>query len=157
MGEKSQRMNFNGRGIPTHCSCGERVSLFTSKTVKNPGKLFHSCPYGDENNRFHLFKWAYISALEEIEDMKMKICDLERASSSLIKDNESFSSELGTLILDTRASESGVTRLESVVTRIEKELDGFEKELQDSKIEVKGIKNMIVCAVVLVRFCKFVM
>ncbi|RIA05158.1 hypothetical protein BRARA_K00553 [Brassica rapa] len=41
-------MNFNGRGIPTHCRCGERVGLFTSKTVKNPGRLFHSCPHGDE-------------------------------------------------------------------------------------------------------------
>ncbi|KAF3580268.1 hypothetical protein DY000_02033489, partial [Brassica cretica] len=41
-------MNFNGRGIPTHCRCGERVGLLTSKTVKNPGRLFHSCPHGDE-------------------------------------------------------------------------------------------------------------
>ncbi|KAG2317398.1 hypothetical protein Bca52824_020520 [Brassica carinata] len=144
-------MNFNGRGIPTHCRCGERVELFTSKTVKNPGRLFHSCRYGDENNRFHLFKWADRSALEEIEDIKMKICDLESASSSLVKDNESFNSELEILIMDTRACESGVTRLESVVTGIEKELRGLEKELQDSKMEVKGIKNMIVCVVVLVR------
>ncbi|KAG5393455.1 hypothetical protein IGI04_023418 [Brassica rapa subsp. trilocularis] len=41
-------MDVNGRGIPTHCRCGERVRLLTSRTVKNPGRLFHSCPYGDE-------------------------------------------------------------------------------------------------------------
>lgn len=104
-----------------------------------------------------MFKWADRSALEEIEDMKMKICDLERASSSLVKENESFNSELEILIMDTRACESSVTRLESVVTDLEKEFRGFEKELQDSKMEVKGIKNMIVCVVVLVLFCKFVM
>lgn len=41
-------MDVNGRGIPTHCRCGECVRLLTSRTVKNPGRLFHSCPYGDE-------------------------------------------------------------------------------------------------------------
>ncbi|CAG7869996.1 unnamed protein product [Brassica rapa] len=70
-------MDVNGRGIPTHCRCGERVRLLTSRTVKNPGRLFHSCPYGDENSWFHLFKWADRSALEEIEDMKVKFGDLE--------------------------------------------------------------------------------
>ncbi|XP_056849785.1 uncharacterized protein LOC130499586 [Raphanus sativus] len=155
--ERQRRMNFNGRGIPTHCRCGERVRLLTSNTMKNPGRLFHSCPYGDENNRFHLFKWADGSALEEIEDMQMKICGLEKASSSLVKDNESLNSEIEILIMDTRACESGVSRLESFVTGLEKQLRGFEKELQDSKMEVKGIKNMIVYFVVLVLFFKFVM
>ena len=103
-----------------------------------------------QNNRFHLFKWADGSALEEIEDMKMKFFDLERASRSLVRDNKNFNLELKILIMDTRACES-------VVTGLEKELRGFEKELQDSKMEVKGIKNMIVCVVVLVLFYKFVM
>nr|VDD11353.1 unnamed protein product [Brassica oleracea] len=80
------------------------------------------------NNRFHLFKWADGSALEEIEDMKMKFFNLERASRSLVKDNKNFNSELEILIMDTCACES-------VVTGLEKELRGFEKELQDSKME----------------------
>ncbi|KAH0885440.1 hypothetical protein HID58_061536 [Brassica napus] len=96
------------------------------------------------NNRFHLFKWADGSALEEIEDMKMKFFNLERASRSLVKDNKNFNSELEILIMDTCACES-------VVTGLEKELRGFEKELQDSKMEVKGIKNMIVCAAMAIR------
>ncbi|KAF8044809.1 hypothetical protein N665_6623s0001 [Sinapis alba] len=138
------------RGIPTHCRCGERVRLLTSRIVKNPGRLFHSCPYGDEIGRFHLFKWVDRSALEEIEDMKVKIGDIERASSTLEKDNESFNSELETLIIETRSCEADVYRLK-------KELQGFEKELQDCKMEVKGLKNMVVCVVVIVLFCKFVM
>ncbi|CAH8318431.1 unnamed protein product [Eruca vesicaria subsp. sativa] len=67
--------------------------------------------------------------------MKMKICDLERVSSSLVKDSERFNSELEILIMDTRACESFVTRLESVANGLEKEFRGFEKELQDSKME----------------------
>ena len=33
---------------------------------------------------------------------------------------------------------------------LQKELQGFETELQDWKMEVKGLKNMVVCAVVIV-------
>ncbi|CAH8354850.1 unnamed protein product [Eruca vesicaria subsp. sativa] len=36
------------RGFPTHCHCGSTVSRHTSRTKNNPGRLFHSCPYGDE-------------------------------------------------------------------------------------------------------------
>uniref|UniRef100_A0A0D3AHF0 GRF-type domain-containing protein n=1 Tax=Brassica oleracea var. oleracea TaxID=109376 RepID=A0A0D3AHF0_BRAOL len=123
------------RGIVTHYRCGEHVRLLTSRTVKNRGRLFHSCPYGDETSRFHLLKWADRSALEEIEDMKVRIDYLEKASSTLEKDNESFNSEVETLTIETRTNEA-------VVYSSQKELQGFEKELQDCKMEVKGLKNM---------------
>lgn len=96
-----------------------------------------------QNSRFHLFKWADRSALEEIEDMKVKFGDLERASSNLEKNIESFNSELETLTIEKRTCEA-------VVYGLQKELQGFEKELQDRKMEVKGLKNMVVCAVVIV-------
>lgn len=39
------KMGEQGRGIPKICRCGEAVSMKTSKTVKNPGRLFHACPF----------------------------------------------------------------------------------------------------------------
>ncbi|CAH8357496.1 unnamed protein product [Eruca vesicaria subsp. sativa] len=56
--------------IPTRCNCGQAVSRFTSKTVKNPGRLFHCCPMGSEKDKTHLFKWTDKSVLEEIEDSR---------------------------------------------------------------------------------------
>ena len=35
-------------GIPTRCNCGEAVNRFTSKTIQNPGRLFHCCPLGSQ-------------------------------------------------------------------------------------------------------------
>ncbi|CDY67939.1 BnaCnng57060D [Brassica napus] len=58
------------RGIPTRCNCGEATALFTSKTVKNPGRLFHSCPMGSEKDKTHLFKWTDRPVVEEIEDFQ---------------------------------------------------------------------------------------
>ncbi|KAL0801598.1 hypothetical protein Bca101_056774 [Brassica carinata] len=104
----------------------------------------------ESNNRFNLIKWADRSALEEIEDMKVKIGDLERASRNLEKDNESFNSELEVLTIENRTCEAAVYGFK-------KEVQGFEKEVQDLKMEVKGLKNMVACVVVIVLFFKFVM
>lgn len=43
------RSRRDGRGFPKLCrKCGEGCEIFTSKTSKNPGRLFHSCPNGSE-------------------------------------------------------------------------------------------------------------
>ncbi|KAH0903144.1 hypothetical protein HID58_042647, partial [Brassica napus] len=36
------------RRISTKCDCDEAVSCFTSKIIKNPGRLFHCCPLGSQ-------------------------------------------------------------------------------------------------------------
>ncbi|CAN7000372.1 unnamed protein product [Brassica rapa subsp. trilocularis] len=36
------------RGLPKRCRCGEAVVRNTSRTIKNPGRLFHACPFGRE-------------------------------------------------------------------------------------------------------------
>lgn len=37
------------RGFPSACKkCGEAAEIYTSKTAKNPGRLFHGCPNGSE-------------------------------------------------------------------------------------------------------------
>ncbi|ESQ38646.1 hypothetical protein EUTSA_v10029337mg [Eutrema salsugineum] len=78
-------MDHHERGFSGHCRCGERGRLLTSKTANNPGRLFFGCRFGDEKNQNHLFKWADESMVEEIEDMKPKINDLEKASLTLEK------------------------------------------------------------------------
>ncbi|XP_020879190.1 uncharacterized protein LOC110229711 [Arabidopsis lyrata subsp. lyrata] len=49
----------------------------TSKTPKNPGRLFHCCPYGSEESKNHLFKWTDISMVEEMESVKRVVKTLE--------------------------------------------------------------------------------
>ncbi|XP_013713396.1 uncharacterized protein At4g04775-like [Brassica napus] len=65
---KRQRIE---RGFPSACKkCGAAVEIFTSKTTKNPWRLFHGCPNGSEEDKNHLFKWTDESVVEEIDDMK---------------------------------------------------------------------------------------
>ncbi|KAG7640688.1 MULE transposase domain [Arabidopsis suecica] len=54
--ESETKMGDRGRGIPSRCRCGEDVVLRTSKTVKNPRRLFYACRCGEENGRGHLFR-----------------------------------------------------------------------------------------------------
>ncbi|ESQ44840.1 hypothetical protein EUTSA_v10003330mg [Eutrema salsugineum] len=143
-------MDSRKRGFPSHCICGERGRMLTSKTVTNPGRLFFACRYGDEKNRYHLFKWADESMVEEIEDMKLKIDDLERASSTFEKGLQACESEMETITMETRTCEA-------VVCGFEKEIKRFEKEIQECKMELRGLKNMVVCAVVMVLLYNFLM
>ncbi|KAF8104465.1 hypothetical protein N665_0172s0095 [Sinapis alba] len=90
-------------GIPRRCNCGEEVGRFTSKTVKNLGRLFHSGPMGSEKGKTHLFKWTDKSVVEEIEDFQ-DLFDV------LLIDNSEFQKSM-------RACETILKRHES---RIEK-------------------------------------
>ena len=36
------------RGLPIKCRCGAGFVVKTSETMKNPGRLFHCCPYGSK-------------------------------------------------------------------------------------------------------------
>ena len=36
------------RGIPRKCRCGAGSVIKTADTLKNPGRLFHCCPYGSK-------------------------------------------------------------------------------------------------------------
>ncbi|KAG2299246.1 hypothetical protein Bca52824_035718 [Brassica carinata] len=49
----------------------------TANTVRNPGRLFHSCPHGREWDWFHTFKWTDVSVYEEMEDMIKKVETIE--------------------------------------------------------------------------------
>ncbi|KAG2297969.1 hypothetical protein Bca52824_034441 [Brassica carinata] len=67
----SHRRAERQRGFPTFCrKCGETAEIFTSRTLKNLGRLFHGCPNGSEEDKNHLFKWTDESAVEEIHDIK---------------------------------------------------------------------------------------
>ncbi|XP_019089529.1 PREDICTED: uncharacterized protein At4g04775-like [Camelina sativa] len=143
-------MGERGRGIPKKCRCGENAFLRTSKTVKNPGRLFYACPFADEKSHGHLFKWTDESMVEEIEDMIPRINDLEGASLTLRKGLDVCESEMETLAMETRTCEA-------VVSRFDKELRSFEKELQGCKMELRGLKNIVVCVVLMVLVYVFVL
>ncbi|KAG2306277.1 hypothetical protein Bca52824_026025 [Brassica carinata] len=144
-------MGDTGRGFPTYCRCSARVSRHTSHTRTNLGRLFHSFPlWMRYNNRFHLFKWTDESMVEEIEDMKQKMEELETASLTTEKSLQVCEYEIETATLQTRTCFS-------VVRSYEKELRGLEKDIKDVKMELKSLKNMTVCVVVLGLFYRFFM
>ncbi|CAH8308005.1 unnamed protein product [Eruca vesicaria subsp. sativa] len=93
-------MGDRGRGFPTNCPCGARVSRRTSKTITNLGRLFHSCPYGNENSPHHLFKWTYLSMVKENEDIKINLDGLQRASLDTIKGLQVCQSQIETLAIE---------------------------------------------------------
>ena len=53
------------RGFPSACKkCGAGAVIFTSKTTKNPWRLFHGCPNGSEEvNNLTLFVFVYVLSL----------------------------------------------------------------------------------------------
>ncbi|CAD5323672.1 unnamed protein product [Arabidopsis thaliana] len=63
-----------GRGLPVKCVCGLSVTIFTSKTQKNPGRPFFGCTSKRDasswtnKNDGHLFKWVEEAVYEEVED-----------------------------------------------------------------------------------------
>ncbi|KAG2323740.1 hypothetical protein Bca52824_006468 [Brassica carinata] len=129
-------MGDTGRGFPTHCRCGARVSRHTSRTRTNPGRLFHSCPYGDENNRHHLFKWTDESMVEEIEDLKERFDAFKRGVLSTNKDSKICESDIETLTSETQSCNT-------LVHGYENEIRGIENDITDLRMEFKSFKNML--------------
>ncbi|KAH0884241.1 hypothetical protein HID58_060337 [Brassica napus] len=67
------------RGIPTRCNCGEAVNRFTSKTIQNPGRLFHCCPLGSQK----AMMTRHESRIQEMEDA---MCHYEEKTSECIRE-----------------------------------------------------------------------
>ncbi|XP_018474301.1 uncharacterized protein At4g04775-like [Raphanus sativus] len=111
------------RGMPKACRCGEEAVIRTSGTVKNPGRLFHCCPYGSEEDKYHLFKWTDESMVEEIKDLIVMLSDVK----------------------------GDITNLRGEVVGLEKELEEMKKAIAkqerdriDCINEVKSMKNVMV-------------
>ncbi|KAF2546525.1 hypothetical protein F2Q70_00020198 [Brassica cretica] len=100
------------RGIPTRCNCGEAVSRFTSKIVKNPGRLFHCCPMGSQKDKTHLFKWTDKSVVEEIEDFQ-DLFDM------LLIDNSEFQKSVRAGEAMMKCHESRIEEMEDVIAHCE--------------------------------------
>ncbi|KAH0870166.1 hypothetical protein HID58_077188 [Brassica napus] len=80
------------RRIPTRCKCSEAVSRFTSKTVKNPGRLFHRCSMGSE---------LVVGEIEDFQDLFdvllvdiIKFQKSVRAGEAMMKGHESRIKEM---------------------------------------------------------------
>ncbi|CAH8375382.1 unnamed protein product [Eruca vesicaria subsp. sativa] len=128
------------RGFPTHCPCGARVSRRTSKTSTNPGRLFHSCPHGNENNPHHLFKWTDLCVVEEIDDIKHNIDGIQRASVETEKVLQVCQTKIETIANVTHACCGVVGALKTEITL-------FEQEIKDVQSELKRFKNIVACVV----------
>ncbi|XP_010446234.1 PREDICTED: uncharacterized protein At4g04775-like [Camelina sativa] len=132
-------MGDQGRGFPTRCRCGEAVRMGTSRTAKNSRRLFHSCPRGYEESRwYHTFKWTDECMVEKIEDMKLKMNNVEENSITLQKSVNACESEVGTLQMETRVCEVVI-----------------EKEITECKMELRSLKNMIGCVVMMMFIYMF--
>ncbi|CAH8334415.1 unnamed protein product [Eruca vesicaria subsp. sativa] len=54
-------------GIPSHCWCGNPISVFVSKTTRNPFRRFYRCEEARmREGETHLFKWFDEALVEEI-------------------------------------------------------------------------------------------
>ncbi|CAH8282606.1 unnamed protein product [Eruca vesicaria subsp. sativa] len=75
--------------------------------------------------------------LEEIEDIKPRIDDLESAIAEDGKRLNNSTSLIQSITLESRASSTLVHRLEANLSELEQDIKGL-------KIEVKGLRNMLI-------------
>ncbi|XP_010445160.1 PREDICTED: uncharacterized protein At4g04775-like [Camelina sativa] len=138
----SDRFTVIGRGIPRKCRCGRFSVMKTSNTMKNPGRLFHCCPNGSDENPSHLFKWTDISMVEEMEEFESVVDKIEREVGSLAKGLD----ELEAIKKIAERCEKEIVDLKGVVSSCEKEIQ-----------KLRCFKNMIVCGGLVMAFVYYVM
>ncbi|CAN6937201.1 unnamed protein product [Brassica oleracea var. botrytis] len=97
------------------------------------------CRSGEAVDWYHTFKWTDISMLEEIEDLIEKVENIEGTSATLQKGFNACENELENLALETRVCETVV-----------------EKEIGDCKMQLRSLKNIVVVAMFIVVFLKFI-
>ncbi|XP_020871428.1 uncharacterized protein At4g04775-like [Arabidopsis lyrata subsp. lyrata] len=127
------------RGFPKNCRCGEPIVMKTSNTARNPGRLFHACPFGDNDNRYHVFKWTDSCMVEEIQDLIEKVDNLEGTSITMQKSFNACESEIENLTMETRVCEAVI-----------------EKEVAELKIQFRSLQNIVVFALVLIFLFRFI-
>ncbi|XP_024004104.1 uncharacterized protein At1g43920, Chloroplastic-like [Eutrema salsugineum] len=67
-GSSSKYGFINGKkGFPKQCVCGSDVTIYTSASKTNPGRLYFRCAVSRENG--HLFKWVEDGIYEEVIDL----------------------------------------------------------------------------------------
>ncbi|ESQ37494.1 hypothetical protein EUTSA_v10002853mg [Eutrema salsugineum] len=120
-------MECQRRGFPKRCRCREAVLMKTSGIAKNPGRLFHACPYGNEgDNWYHTFKWTDTCMVKELEDLIDKVGNIEETSMTLQKGFNVCESEIDTLAMETCMCEAVV-----------------EKEVGDLTLELCSLNNLV--------------
>ncbi|XP_020869481.1 uncharacterized protein At1g43920, Chloroplastic-like [Arabidopsis lyrata subsp. lyrata] len=133
------------RGLPKKCRCGAESVIKTADTLKNPGRLFHCCPYGSKEDNGHLFKWTDIAMVEEMKEVEGVV--------------EKIQAEMESLACETRTCEAVASSYEKEIEAIKALAKGCEKEIGELKAmivcsekEIQSLrcfKNIIVCSVVL--------
>ncbi|CAH8386307.1 unnamed protein product [Eruca vesicaria subsp. sativa] len=73
------------RGIPSHCWCGNPVSVFVSKTTRNPFQRFHRCEVARmREGEAHLFKWLDEALVEEVSMVEARQTTVEEDLEAMI-------------------------------------------------------------------------
>ncbi|XP_048605820.1 uncharacterized protein LOC125583227 [Brassica napus] len=100
-----------------------RQRLFSLQTVKNPGRLFHSCLMGSEKDKTNMFKWTDRSVVEEIEDFQELV-------NVLLIDNSQFQNSLTACETMLKRQESRIEEMEDVIGRCEEKTIECIRELR---------------------------
>lgn len=87
----------------------------------------------------HTFKWTDVSMYEEIQDLIEKVDNMEGASITLQKGVNACEDEIETLTMETRVCEAFV-----------------ENEVRECKMQLRSLKNIVVFALVMIFFFKFI-
>lgn len=87
---------------------------------------------------YHTFKWTDVCMYEELEDLIEKMDNIEGASITLQKGVNTCEAEIETLTMETRVCEAIV-----------------EKEIRECKMQLRSLKNIVVFALVMILFFKF--
>ncbi|KAL1202347.1 hypothetical protein V5N11_031864 [Cardamine amara subsp. amara] len=152
----SESLRSSETGIPRKCRCGKKAMMRTADTLKNPGRLFYCCPYGSREDNTHLFKWTDRSMVEEMANVENCVVQIEGNVGNLGMRLSDVEDQMDTLALETRTCEAVANSFAKMIEANKEGVKNLEKEMGDLKLklssyekEVRSIKNMIVCALVM--------
>ncbi|CAH8380813.1 unnamed protein product [Eruca vesicaria subsp. sativa] len=73
------------RGISSHCWCGNSVSVFVSKTTRNPFRRFYRCEVARmREGEAHLFKWLDEALVEEVSMVEARQTTVEEDLEAMV-------------------------------------------------------------------------
>ncbi|CAH8354886.1 unnamed protein product [Eruca vesicaria subsp. sativa] len=83
------------RGIPSHWWCGNPISVFVSKTTRNPFKTFYRCEVARmREGCAHLFTWLDEALVEEVSMVEARQTTVEEDLEAMV--TAEFSGTSGT-------------------------------------------------------------
>ncbi|CAH2053147.1 unnamed protein product, partial [Thlaspi arvense] len=120
-GSSSNNVFLNvDKGFPTKCTCGSDVTIYTSQSNDNPGRLYFRCSVSRKPG--HLFKWVEDVMYEEVMDLKQ----------------------------NRRESEVEVNELMGEILNVKEEVQQCKSELRNIKIKNMVVLVLCLCVLAIV-------